>query len=115
MCVSKSEKIYDSIKNSRSTYGSKSFSLDSVYIQNEDSAKDIMKWILDKTIRPRKVFEIDTFATAHIQLGDIVTLDYKDNSGLDLVTSDSSRFVVYNIEYARSESGPSMTVYLSEV
>jgi hypothetical protein len=50
-----------------------------------------------------------------LQLGDIVTVDYKDSSGLDLVASNTSRFVIYNIEYARSVSGPSMTIYLSEV
>ena len=46
------------------------------HLRNEDSAKDIMRWILDKTIRPRKVFEIDTFGTSHVQLGDIVKINY---------------------------------------
>ena len=64
---------------------------------------------------PKKSVGAQIFSIPTLQLGDIVTMDYKDNSGLDLVTSDSSRFVVYNIEYSRSESGPSMTVYLSEV
>jgi hypothetical protein len=50
-----------------------------------------------------------------MQLGDIGTVNYKDSSGLDLVTPDSSRFVVYNIEYSRGNSGPSMTTYLAEV
>jgi hypothetical protein len=56
---------------------------------------------------------LDPVAT--LQLGDIVTINYKDSSGLDLVSQDTSRFVVYNIEYQRSESGPNMTIYLSEV
>jgi hypothetical protein len=50
-----------------------------------------------------------------LQLGDIVTVNYKNSDGLDLVTPDDSRFVVYNIEYGRKLTGPSMTIYLSEV
>jgi hypothetical protein len=110
----RSEKIYDSIKNSRSTYGSKSFSLDSVYIQNEDSAKDIMKWILDKTIRPRKVFEIDTFATAHIQLGDIVKINFDLPEGVKLVDEDK-RFIVISTNYNRSSSDVKTQLRLMEV
>ena len=64
---------------------------------------------------PKKSVGMNIFSIPTLQLGDIVTIDYKDSSGLDLVSKDSSRFVVYNIEYGRSESGPSMTIYLSEV
>ena len=46
---------------------------------------------------PKKSVGAQIFSIPTLQLGDIVTMDYKDNSGLDLVTSDSSRFVVYNI------------------
>ena len=42
-------------------------------------------------------------------------IDYKNNDNLDLVTSSTSRFVVYNIQYSRSLNGPDMTLYLSEV
>jgi hypothetical protein len=55
------------------------------------------------------------FAIPTLQLGDIVTLDYKDSSGLNLISSDTDRFVVYNIEYTRNNDGPNMSVYLSEV
>ena len=106
---------YDEIKLSRLTYGKNEFSIDSTYIQTQDDAEAMMNWIINKVMIPKKSIGVNMFSIPTLQLGDIVTLDYKDNSGLDLVTSDSSRFVVYNIEYARSESGPSMTVYLSEV
>jgi len=99
----RSEKIYDNIKNSRSIYGNKSFSIDSVYIQNEDSAKDIMKWILDKTIRPRKVFELDTFGTQHVQLGDLIKINYDLPEGVKLVDKDK-KFVVISATYQRSSS-----------
>ncbi len=110
----RSEKIYDSLKNSRSIYGNKSFSLDSVYIQNEDSAKDIMKWILDKTIRPRKVFEIDTFATAHIQLGDIVKINFDLPEGVKMV-DENKRFVVISAQYGRSSSNIKSQLRVMEV
>ena len=110
----RSEKIYDSIKNSRSIYGNKSFSLDSVYIQNEDSAKDVMKWILDKTIRPRKIFEIDTFATAHVQLGDIVKIDFDLPEGVKMV-DENKRFVVISAQYGRSSSNVRSQLRVMEV
>jgi hypothetical protein len=99
----RSEKIYDNIKNSRSIYGNKSFSIDSIYIQNEDSAKDIMKWVLDKTIKPRKVFELDTFGTQHVQLGDLVKINYDLPEGVKLV-DENKKFVVISATYQRSSS-----------
>jgi hypothetical protein len=64
---------------------------------------------------PKKSIGVNIFSIPTLQLGDIVTVDYKDNDGLNLVTSNLSRFVIYNIEYSRSIEGPSMTIYLSEV
>jgi len=106
---------YDEIKLSRLTYGKNEFSIDSTYIQTQDDAEAMLNWIINKVMIPKKSIGINLFSIPTLQLGDIVTVDYKDSSGLDLVTSDLSRFVIYNIEYARSISGPSMTVYLSEV
>ena len=55
------------------------------------------------------------FATPIVQLGDIVTIDYKNNDNIDMVATTNTRFIVYNIEYNRNDNGPSMTIYLSEV
>ena len=106
---------YDEIKLSRLTYGKNEFSIDSPYIQTQDDADAMMNWIINKLMVPKKSVGMNIFSIPTLQLGDIVTIDYKDSSGLDLVSKDFSRFVVYNIEYQRSESGPSMTIYLSEV
>jgi hypothetical protein len=106
---------YDEIKLSRLIYGKNEFSIDSAYIQTEDDAQALMKWIINKLMSPKKSVGVNIFSIPTIQLGDIVTIDYKDSTGLDMVSSDSSRFVVYNIEYSRGINGPSMTVYLSEV
>jgi hypothetical protein len=106
---------YDEIKLSRITYGKNEFSIDSPYIQTQDDAEAMMNWIINKLMVPKKSVGVNIFSIPTLQLGDIITIDYKDSTGIELVASDTSRFVIYNIEYARSESGPSMTVYLSEV
>jgi len=106
---------YDEIKQSRMIYGKNEFSIDSPYIQTDDSAESLMGWIIEKLMKPKKSVGLDIFATPTIQLGDIVSINYKDSSGLDLVSPTTSRFVVYNIEYSRTSAGPNMKVYVSEV
>jgi hypothetical protein len=106
---------YDEIKLSRLIHGKSEFAIDALYIQTQDHAEDLIGWIINKTKDPKKVIGIQMFSVPTLQLGDIVTVTYKDQNGLDLVTNDETRFVVYNIEYSRSNNGPDMTVYLSEV
>jgi hypothetical protein len=74
-----------------------------------------MGWIINKIMSPKKSIGVNLFSIPTLQLGDIVTIDYKDTNGVSLVSGPSDRFVVYNISYKRSLSGPAMTVYLSEV
>jgi hypothetical protein len=50
-----------------------------------------------------------------MQLGDIVTIDYMDESGLDVVTPNTKRFVVYNIEYKKGNGQSTVTAHLAEV
>lgn len=97
------------------TYGKKDFSLQTPYIQTQDDANSLMEWIVNKVVKPRRSVGIKIFATPILQLGDIVTVDYQDNDSVNQVSSPTSRFVVYNIEYAKNSEGPDMTVYLSEV
>jgi len=106
---------YDEIRQSRMIYGKNEFSIDSIYIQTDDDAQALMGWIINKVMHPKKSIGVNLFSIPTMQLGDIVTVNYKDSSGLDLVTPDSNRFVVYNIEYSRGNSGPNMTTYLAEV
>jgi hypothetical protein len=105
---------YQDIKLSRMTYGKKDFSLDAVYIQSQDEASSLMKWMIDKTTKPRKSVGVKIFAIPTIQLGDIVSLDYIENN-VSMASSPDSRFVVYNIEFSRGPDGPDMTLFLSEV
>jgi hypothetical protein len=106
---------YDEIRQSRMIYGKNEFTIDSMYVQTPDDAEALMGWIINKIMHPKKSVGVNLFSIPTLQLGDIVTIDYKDSTDLDLVASDTSRFVVYNIEYSRAEDGPSMTAYLSEV
>jgi hypothetical protein len=105
---------YQDIKLSRMTYGKKDFALDAKYIQSQDEASSLMKWMIEKTTKPRKSIGVKIFSIPTIQLGDIVSLDYQEN-GVSMASNPSSRFVVYNIEFSRSLDGPDMTVFLSEV
>ena len=106
---------YNNIKLSRLTYGKNEFSLDAAYIQTQDDAQELIGWLINKSLKPKKYIGLNIFAIPTLQLGDIVTVDYKDNNDADLVTLSSVRFVIYNIEYQRNSNGPSMTIYLSEV
>jgi len=110
----KVKKDYEDIKLSRMTYGKKDFSLDVEYIQTDDDANNLMKWIISKIMKPRKSIGVKVFSMPILQLGDIVSVDYNQN-GIDIVGSADKRFVVYNIEYSKSKDGPDMSVYLSEV
>ena len=111
----KAKQEYLDIKNSRLTYGKKEFNISSPYIQNQDEANNLMSWIISKIMKPRKSVGLKIFAMPILQLGDIVSINYQSNDGIEQVSLDDSRFVVYNIEYRRNSAGPSMNVYLSEV
>jgi hypothetical protein len=106
---------FDKIKLSRMIYGNNEFTLQTPYIQTQDDAESLMGWLTDKLMEPKKSIGIKIFANPIIQLGDVVNINYKNSDGIDLVTSDTSRFVVYNIDYTRKINGPDMTLYLAEV
>ena len=106
---------YEKIKQSRILYGKNDFTLDSLYIQDQDTAESILGWIIEKNARPRKSVGLNIFSMPTLQLGDIVNIYYKDKDGVDMIDSENKKYVVYNINYKRSSAGPAMTVYLSEV
>lgn len=110
----KADKIYQNVKNSRSKYGTKAFSLESHYIQNEDSANDLMDWLIEKTLRQRKSMTIETFGVPHLQLGDLVNIDIDMSDGYKFIDTDK-KFIVTSIAYSRSPEGPNMTLGVVEV
>jgi hypothetical protein len=109
------EQEYIDIKNSRSTYGKKDFTLDLPYVQSHDDAESLMGWLISKVMKPRKAVGLKVFSMPTIQLGDIVKINYTAKTDFDQIADSDTRFVVYNIEFERSSDGPDMTIYLSEV
>jgi hypothetical protein len=99
----RADKFYDNIKLSRSRYGEKDFSLESPYIQSDDSARNIMEWMIDKTLSPKKILFMEVFGGAHLQLGDLIKINYKLPDG-DVLIDEEKRFVISEIFYSRSTS-----------
>lgn len=108
------DKIYESIKTSRQRNGKREFSINPIYIQNEDMANDLMQWLVNKTLRERKSFTIETFGTPHLQLGDIININYNLPEGVDLV-DPSKQFIISGIETSRSQNNLQMTLKVVEV
>ena len=105
---------YNNIKASRSKYGSREFSLQSMYIQSEDAANNLMGWVIDKTMKPRRQLTINTFPMPQIQLGDIVTIDYTMPGDIEYVDV-STRFIVQDISYSRAPDGPNQSIKVVEI
>ena len=105
---------YRDIKLNRTTHGQVDFNLQADYIQDQDSAFELMGWLSGKIMKDRMSIGMKIFANPLIQLGDIVRIEYEEQD-VQIVESTPRRFVVYNIEYARSVEGPEMILYLSEV
>ena len=106
---------YRDIKLSRLTQGRNSFSIDAKYIQSQDTADNMMTWLTDKIMTPRKSVGVELFGLPILQLGDIVQIQYKNEQGVEEIAPETSRFVVYYMDYDRKDNGPTMNVYLSEV
>jgi hypothetical protein len=96
-------KIYQDVKLSRARYGEKEFSLSSPYIQTDDFAQDIMEWMIKKSVSPKKILYMETFGTPHLQLGDIVKINYNLPDG-DVLIDEDKTFVISEIFYSRTSS-----------
>ena len=105
---------YKNIKINRSKYGVSEWSIDSDYIQSQNSALNLMSWLVNKTTRPRQLIGMEIFNNPLVQLGDVITVSYTKD-GVETFTSSDKKFVVYNIEYSRGTDGPTTKIYGSEV
>ena len=106
---------YKDIKLSRLTQGRNAFSIEAKYIQSQDTADSLMNWLTEKIMKPRKSVGVELFGLPILQLGDIVQIQYKNEQGVEEISPEASRFVVYYMDYDRKDDGPTMNVYLSEV
>lgn len=109
------QRLYTDILNSRNKYGRNDFTIDAQYVQTDAAAESIMDWTIKRVLYPRKTVGVSTFATPHIQLGDIVQIVHKDDNNLPYIDDESKRFVVYNIEYQKGGGSASTTIHLAEV
>ena len=108
------EKKFDDIKTSRKRNGKKEFSLSPLFIQNGDMAGEMMDWLVDKTLRERKSYNVNVFGLPHLQLGDIVSIDFDMPEGVKLVDSDK-QFVVSSISYSKTNNQLSTLIKVVEV
>jgi hypothetical protein len=74
-----------------------------------------MSWLTGKIMKPRKAVGLEILSMPHLQLGDIVEIDYDKNGIGQVPATSTGRYVVYSIEYQRASDGPTMVVHLSEV
>lgn len=108
------EKEYNRIKNSRDRYGKNEITIESPYIQTTDAAENIFKWVMDNVSKPRKVLGINVFGVNNLQLGDLVSIKYINDDGMNLIISENQKFIVYHIEYSKKSNEISTTIYLVE-
>jgi len=111
---------YDEILASRAKYGRQEFeAVASEYIQDDAVAEDILGWIVNKTKKPRQLIGANLFGVSHMQLGDIVKVDYKvkptDAEEIEAVANKDKHFVVYQFDYTKTTDGINTTAYLVEV
>ena len=109
-----SVEAYNEIKQSRLNYGVKDFTFEAPYIQRSDDAEEMLGWLIKKSMKPKKTIGVNIFSTPILQLGDIVNIKYSEDN-IDLIAPEETQFIIYNITYSRSQSGPEMIVYLVEV
>jgi hypothetical protein len=65
-------------------------------------------------MRPRREVTITTFPMPHLQLGDIVTIEYTMPDGVEYVDS-TTRFIINDITYSRTTEGPNQIIKVVQV
>jgi hypothetical protein len=108
------KKVYDSIKTSRQKYGKREFTLNPTYIQSVGDANNLMEWIIEKTLRTRKTIDLEVFGVPHIQLGDIVKINFFMPEGVYFVDTDK-QFIVQSIDFSRTLEGNTTILRVVEI
>lgn len=108
------QQLYINLLNSRSKYGRNDFIIDAQYVQTDAAAESMMDWIIKRVMFPRKTVGVSVFGVPHLQLGDIITINYKKDN-VDVISDENIRYVVYNIECQKSNNSLETTIHLAEV
>jgi hypothetical protein len=87
---------------------------DSTWIQREDDAKALAKWMSGQWSKQQKVLTLDTFINPTIQIGDIIQVSYPNNkiySEEDILPAGYSRskFVVLALDSTYDKDSPPTT------
>ena len=102
-------KIVNSISQSRRKHGIKTFNLSSDYIQTYSQASKLMEWVLSKCSQEYQVVKVSIFANPFIEIGDFIKI-YSPKHNIP-----NNIFIVTSIDYEISENGPKMSLELKEV
>ena len=111
--VTENSNLYNRLRINRMRHGDKKLSLQSDFIQTSATAEKTLTWIMEKASRPRHNVGFEIFPTPTLQLGDLVTIDYKVK-GHDVIAPADKQFVVYNVTYDKDSGGSKMTVFATE-
>ena len=109
------KELYNQIKVSRMRYGQNQFTIESPYIQTDDMAEEMIGWIISKTMKPKQNIGLVGFGLQLLQLGDIVSVQYVNNNGINVISDPNKKFVIYNTEYTKNLDETNMNLYLAEV
>jgi len=88
---------------------------DSTWIQKEDEAKSLAKWMTDQWSKQQKVLTIQTFINPLIQVGDIVEVSYPENKIYSSEDTSipapytASKFVVLSVDNTYDNASPPTT------
>jgi len=108
------DKKFEDIKTSRKRIGKRDFSISPLFIQNSDMAEELMEWLVEKTLRERKSYNINVFGLPHLQLGDIVSIDFDMPEGVKLVDTDK-QFIVSSINYSKANNELTTSLRVVEI
>jgi hypothetical protein len=90
--------------------------LDSRFIQSSDRAKALFNWIVKNCSRQRLSFSLEIFPNPLLELGDKIKIVAKDRGyfSTNQYFGDKT-FVISQIGYNVSDSGPTQNVTIIEV
>lgn len=112
----KANKRITDLQKNKAIYGDKGFSLDSRFIQSVSQAKNLFRWIASSATRQRMILDLEIFPNPLLELGDKIKVVAKDRGYFENNSFFGNKtFVVSDISYSVSESGPSMNIKLIEV
>lgn len=88
---------------------------DSTWIQREDEAKSLAKWMTDQWSKQQKVLTIQSFINPLLQIGDVIQISYPENkiystedTGIPTGYS-ASKFVILSLDNTYDSASPPTT------